>query len=144
MNPMASVRSDRHAELPDAGATKWCMPSSGGRGQPGRSTGTIVNGPGKMKEIGLQPTSTGQTGGREFGQKMSDLIIEGGAFERSFDRLAATGWKLNLQSAMRSGGAGPPVTSKMKFSCSNCGQNAWGKPDLAIDCRLCGAAMAPA
>ena len=26
---------------------------------------------------------------------------------------------------------------KAKFTCLNCGQNAWGKPDLAITCTPC-------
>jgi hypothetical protein len=94
----------------------------------------------KMKEIGLQPTSTGMVGGKETGQRMGDYIIPGGQFARAFAKLAATGWKMNLQSAHRDGKAAP-LNSKQKFSCPGCGQNAWGKPDLAIDCRLCGIPM---
>jgi predicted SprT family Zn-dependent metalloprotease len=90
----------------------------------------------KMKEIGLQPSSTGMVGGKETGQHMSDYIIPGGRFTRAFAKLAATGWKLNLQSAAQGGKVAGP-NSKQKFTCPGCGQNAWGKPDLAIDCRPC-------
>jgi hypothetical protein len=59
----------------------------------------------KMKAIGLQPSISGMVGGKETGQQMSHYIIRGGPFIRSYDKLAATGWKLNLQSA--SGRAAP-------------------------------------
>jgi hypothetical protein len=98
----------------------------------------------KMKAIGLQPSSTGMPGGKETGQKMLDYIIPDGPFTTAYGRLAATGWKLNLQSAHRPGPKGG-TSSKTKFTCSACGQNAWGKPDLAIICKLCGIDMlAPA
>jgi hypothetical protein len=96
----------------------------------------------KMKAIGLQPSSTGMVGGRETGQRMSDYIIPGGAFTLAFAKLAATGWKLNLQSAPRVGGTKAP-SSKTKFTCPACEQNAWGKPDLAIKCEPCDIVMSP-
>ena len=67
---------------------------------------------------------------------MSHYIIAGDAFEQAYDKLATTGWKLNLESAHRPGTQKAP-NSKVKFTCSNCGQNAWGKPDLAILCKPC-------
>jgi hypothetical protein len=89
-----------------------------------------------MKAIGLQPSSTGMVGGKETGQRMRDYVIPDGPFTCAFARLAATGWKLNLQSAHRPNDKPAPM-SKVKFSCSHCGQNAWGKPDLLILCGLC-------
>lgn len=38
---------------------------------------------GKMKAIGLQPSSTGAVGGKEVGQHMLDYIIPGGPFARA-------------------------------------------------------------
>jgi hypothetical protein len=93
----------------------------------------------KMKANGLQPSSTGMVGGKETGQRMLDYVIPGGRFEQSYERLAAAGWKLNLESAHRPGpkGAGPN-TNKSKFSCeADCGQNAWGKPSLDTVCVPC-------
>jgi SprT-like family len=94
----------------------------------------------KMKGIGLQPSSTGMVGGKETGQKMMDYIIPDGPFTKAYAKLAATGWKLNLQSAHQPGAKGG-ANSKTKFTCSSCGQNAWGKPDLAITCEPCGIKM---
>jgi hypothetical protein len=85
----------------------------------------------KMKAIGLQPSSTGMVGGKETGQRMSDYIIPGGAFGDSYDRLAQTNWRLNLESAHRPGQARGPA-SKVKFTCRLCGQNVWGKPNTAV------------
>ena len=90
----------------------------------------------KMKANGLQPSSTGMVGGKETGQHMSDYIIPGGRFERAFEKLAATGWGLNLQSAHWPGPKGGK-DSKTPFQCRKCGQNAWGRPDLAITCTPC-------
>jgi hypothetical protein len=95
-----------------------------------------------MKAAGLQPSSTGMVGGKETGQKMLDYIIPGGPFTRVHGELAATGWRLNLQSAHRPGAKGG-VNSKTKFTCAACGQNAWGKPDLAIACIPCDQPMTP-
>ena len=97
----------------------------------------------KMKSIGLQPSSTGMVGGRETGQAMSHYIIPDGAFQESFKRLAKSGWKLNLQSALTAGPKGGRK-DKTKFTCEKCGQNAWGKPDLAIICMHCRIQMKPA
>jgi len=94
----------------------------------------------KMESLGLQPSSTGMVGGKRTGQRRSDYIIPGGPFTQAFAKLAAIGWCLNLQSAHRPGPKGN-VNSKTKFTCASCGQNAWGKPDLAILCEPCGARM---
>jgi hypothetical protein len=97
----------------------------------------------KMKVIGLQPSSTGMVGGKETGQRMSDYILPDGPFDCSYDRLAATGWKLNLQSAPRPGGTKVP-NSKVKSTCPACGGNAWSKPNYQLACIACGnVPMAP-
>jgi hypothetical protein len=31
--------------------------------------------------------------------------------------------------------------SKVKFTCGECGQNVWGKPDLQVTCTPCGVEM---
>ncbi|WP_454621319.1 SprT-like domain-containing protein [Bradyrhizobium cenepequi] len=95
----------------------------------------------KMKSIGLYPSNTGKPGGKETGQHMSDYIIPDGAFAVAFAKLAAKGWKLNLQSAPRQGKSGGTTKDKTTFTCPSCQQNAWGKPTLAIDCHLCNVQM---
>ena len=57
-------------------------------------------------------------------------------------RLSGTGWRLNLESAHQPGLKGG-ANSKTKVTCPACGQNAWGKPDLYIDCKFCGRQMTP-
>lgn|SRR5215831_13738795 len=94
----------------------------------------------KMKEVGLQPSNTGAVGGKETGQSMSHYVIPGGRFADAFTKLAATGWRLNLESAHRAGPEGGRK-SKTRFTCGQCGQNAWGKPDLAVTCTPCGIEM---
>jgi len=81
-------------------------------------------------------------GGKETGQKMSDYIIPDGPFTKTYAKLAATGWKLNLQSAHRPGAKGG-TNSNTKFTCSSCGQNVWGKPDTKVLCMPCFAERHP-
>jgi predicted SprT family Zn-dependent metalloprotease len=97
---------------------------------------------GKMRSIGLQPSSTGKPGGKETGHRMSHYIVTGGRFAEVFAALAKTGWRLDLESAQCAGARGKP-DSKTPFTCPACGANAWGKPDLQISCIPCGARMVP-
>jgi hypothetical protein len=98
----------------------------------------------KMKFNGLQPTSTGMVGGRETGQHMDHYVIPGGRFEQAYDKLAASKWRLNLESAHRPGQQKGP-SSKTKFTCPQChDQNVWGKPDSRVDCHDCKIRMRPA
>ena len=90
-----------------------------------------------MKQVGLQPSSTGAVGGKETGQRMSHYIIPDGPFTAAFAKLAATGWRLNLQSAPQPGGKKAP-SSKVKSTCPACGGNAWAKPDYQLACVACG------
>jgi hypothetical protein len=87
----------------------------------------------KMKQIGLQPSTTGELGGMETGQSVSHYIIPGGRYSQAYAKLAARGFQLHWQSL--------PVkakkSSKMKFTCPDCGQNAWAKPDALLICGVC-------
>jgi len=94
----------------------------------------------EMESLGLMPSNDGQIGGRRTGQKMSHYIIPGGAFQNAFAALAAQGWRLNLQSTIYAG-ADKKLPSKLKFTCPECSQNAWGKPELAIRCDPCDVRM---
>jgi predicted SprT family Zn-dependent metalloprotease len=96
----------------------------------------------KMQTVGLTPSSTGMVGGKTTGAHMAHYITDGGPFSQAFATLAATGWKLNLESAPRDGGARSPP-SKVKSICPVCGGNAWAKPDYAIACVACGETMIP-
>src|SRR6266481_9364061 len=57
----------------------------------------------KMREIGLQPSSTGEPGGKETGQSVSHFIIPGGRYAKAYAKLAASGFQLHWQSVPASG-----------------------------------------
>jgi hypothetical protein len=92
---------------------------------------------GNMREIGLQPSSTGEEGGKETGQSVSHYILPGGRYAKAYAKLAATGFALHWQSAPASEQGGAKKSSKTKFTCPECGQNAWAKPDALLICGEC-------
>ena len=103
-----------------------------------------------MKRIGLRPSATGAPGGRETGDRMSQYVRPGGAFERAARELIAGGFRIEWCDAPRraaySGNAAAPRQAaasgvRRKFTCPACGQNAWAKPGAALRCGLDGEAM---
>ena len=91
----------------------------------------------KMKEIGLQPTTTGEPGGKETGEKVTHYIIPGGPYAKAYAKLETKGFQLHWQSAPAGKEAKAKKASKTKFTCPECGQNAWGKPDTLLICGVC-------
>jgi hypothetical protein len=51
-----------------------------------------------MKEIGLWPSNTGESGRKETGQSVTHYIVPDGAYARAYRKLAASGLQLNWQS----------------------------------------------
>jgi hypothetical protein len=49
----------------------------------------------KMREIGLQPSSTGEEGGAETGQSVSHYSIPEGRFAKAYAKLAASGFRVS-------------------------------------------------
>lgn len=91
-----------------------------------------------MIEIGLQPSTTGEPGGKTTGQKVSHYIIEGGPFANAVAKLKATGFEIRWQS--RSGDDAErqkKAASKTKYSCPSCELNAWAKPGVTLICGEC-------
>jgi hypothetical protein len=91
----------------------------------------------KMKEVGLQPSDTGQPGGKETGPKMSDYIIADGPYAKAYARLQARGFKLEWQSLPFGKESRTKRASKTKFTCPDCSQNAWAKRDAVLICGAC-------
>jgi hypothetical protein len=91
----------------------------------------------KVREIGLQPLSTGEEGGKETGQSMSHYIIPEGLFAKAYAKLAAAGFQLHWQSVPATEQARGKKSSKTKFTCPECGLNAWAKPDAHLICGEC-------
>jgi hypothetical protein len=92
---------------------------------------------GKMREVGLQPSTTGEEGGKETGQSVSHYIIPDGRYAKTYAKLAATGFQLHWQSAPASEQGRAKKSSKTKFTCPECRQNAWAKPDALLICGEC-------
>ena len=114
----------------------------------------------KMISIGLMPSSTGNPGGKEVGQKMSDYPVKSGAFikaseelinsdvfaglfyEVSPDMIALIDHDKPLFEQIKDyvidqeNNPQKPRKSKLKYSCS-C-SNVWGKPGLEMMCKSCG------
>ena len=88
-----------------------------------------------MREIGLQPSSTGEPGGKETGQSVTHYIIPEGRYTKAYAKLAASGFQLHWQSIPAVGSA--KKSSKTKFTCPDCGQNAWAKPGALWICGEC-------
>jgi hypothetical protein len=90
---------------------------------------------GKMRQVGLQPTSTGEPGGMETGQSITHYIIPEGLYAKAYAQLASSGYQLHWQSLPAGGSA--KKSSKNKFTCPECGQNAWAKPGAHLICGEC-------
>jgi hypothetical protein len=91
----------------------------------------------KMKEIGLQHSPTGEPGGKESDQSVTNYIIPGGAYATAFAKLQATGFQLHWESAHEGRDAKAKKASRTKFPCPGCEQNAWAKPDALLICGVC-------
>ena len=91
----------------------------------------------KTKEIGLQPSTTGEPGGKETGQSVTHYIIPGGAYVAAYAKLQATGFQLHWESAPEGRQAKAKKASKTKFTRPDCEQNAWAKPDALLICGVC-------
>jgi predicted SprT family Zn-dependent metalloprotease len=92
----------------------------------------------KMKEIGLQPSTTGAPGGKETGQSVTHYILPGGPYAQAYAKLKAKGLRLHWQSAPEGKEAkAKKAASKTKFTCPDCGQNAWAKADALLICGTC-------
>ncbi len=90
----------------------------------------------EMKRVGLYPSTTGDEGGKETGQKCSHYIVNNGSFAKAFDgfsRMADTDLSWFSREAAKKEG-GKKVSSKVKYTCSTCEQNAWAKPGAKLVC----------
>ena len=109
-----------------------------------------------MKRIGLQPTSTGEAGGKETGDSMSHLIVSNGLFEKAANILLgkgfAIGWAERVEAALRTGtepgnngqdDEGKKSGKRIKYYCAVCGLNVWARHGAEIDCHADKVLMLP-
>ena len=91
----------------------------------------------KMDEIGLPPISVPE--GKRTGQNCTNGIKAGGPFDVAYGKLK--GFKLGWQSRPQAKTPGGSNRNKVKFTCPDCGQNAWAKEGASLVCGLCNEPM---
>jgi hypothetical protein len=85
------------------------------------------------------PTATGELGGKEIGQRMTHLINENGRFAQVATTLfrehpAILYHDRNSESDKT---RKKKAASKTKYTCPECGLNAWAKPEAPLICGDC-------
>jgi len=92
----------------------------------------------KMVEIGLAPSDTGQPGGKATGPKVSHYVERDGAFARATkDFLLGESMPLWGDPNVDDPTARKKRESKTKYTCPECGTNAWAKPNTNLICGDC-------
>jgi hypothetical protein len=75
--------------------------------------------------------------GKETGSSVSHYILPVGAYAAAYAELQQTGFRLHWQSTQPTKERERSRRSKTKFTCIQCGQNAWAKPDAMLACCAC-------
>ena len=94
-----------------------------------------------MRAVGLIPSSTGEPGGKETGQRVSHYIEEDGRFALACADLLAT--RTGMVPFVEAGSEADRETRekkaacKTKYTCPGCGANAWAKPETGLGCTDC-------
>ena len=79
-------------------------------------------------------------GGKQTGQSVDPEIMSGAAFDVAAEGLIASGFTLNWQSYAMPG-KGRKKKNKIKYTCPDCQQNAWAKPEASLMCGACMSTM---
>jgi hypothetical protein len=95
-----------------------------------------------MKSVGLIPSNTGKTGGKQTGQQMDHYIQPGGPFDLACRALLDDGFTLSFVDLWKTPERWKKAASKTKYTCPGCGLNAWGKPEIHLVCGECKERMA--
>lgn len=94
-----------------------------------------------MKEIGLHPSETGKPGGAETGRYVSHYIVKDGPFDVAFEKFQKKYDMTLFGDIVTASKKQKGKTSKFKFVCPECGQNAWAKVTAKLICGDCEEAM---
>jgi hypothetical protein len=95
---------------------------------------------GMMRAVGLIPSASGAPGGREVGQQMTHYIEEDGRFAKACAELIGSGFDALYVELWQEGDAAKrakKAASKTRYTCPQCGVNAWAKPQVALICGDC-------
>ncbi|KIU26967.1 hypothetical protein SR39_31100 [Methylobacterium radiotolerans] len=94
-----------------------------------------------MRAVGLIPSTSGEPGGKEIGQRVSHYIEPGGRFAQACAELVYLRGDavpyVELGSELEREARERKAASKTKYTCPACGANAWAKPGIALDCGAC-------
>ena len=115
-------------------------------GKPSRSSYHNKEWADKMDVIGLTPSDTGRPGGKRTGQHMNHYVIEDGAYAKASTELLSSGFVISWRDRAREDGPGKGKTAgkagvRTKYTCPDCGLNAWAKPEVVILCGGCEVAL---
>jgi predicted SprT family Zn-dependent metalloprotease len=92
----------------------------------------------KMHEVGLIPSAIGKPEGKETGQRVTHLIEENGRFARAVTKLLDEHPAILYSDRSDNDAARKKkAASKTKYTCSDCGVNAWAKPKTLLICGTC-------
>ena len=89
---------------------------------------------GKMKQLGLHPSNTGEVGGKECGQSMTHYIVEGGAFSEACGGIPDDITLPWVHAPRKLREKKPPT--RIKYTCA-CGNAAWAKRECNLVCGDC-------
>jgi SprT-like family len=124
-------------------------------GTPGRGRYHNREWAARMKEIGLQASSTGQQGGDETGDRVSHYILPDGPFDRAARTLLTRGFSIHWTETPPTAAKAPSEDEdegeggetegtksgkRVKYTCPRCSLNAWAKHDARL---VCGTDMTP-
>lgn len=90
-----------------------------------------------MKDVGLFPSDTAKPGGAETGRYISHYIVKNGRFDLAYDRFQKKSDLTLFGDILTASKKGKVKTSKFKFVCPECSQNAWAKVTAKLTCGDC-------
>lgn len=98
----------------------------------------------KMDEIGLEPTSTGQPGGKRTGRNVTHMIVDDGPYALSFDRfIAQHPDAVGVFAITAPKAVAKKDKSKVPHICPECEAKVWGKLGIRVYCGDCDEQMQP-
>jgi predicted SprT family Zn-dependent metalloprotease len=90
-----------------------------------------------MKDVGLYPSDTAKPGGAETGRYVSHYIVPEDPFCRAYEKFSKK-YDMSLFGDLPDAKKkGKGKTSKFKFVCPECSQNAWAKVTAKLVCGDC-------
>ena len=100
-----------------------------------------------MRAVGLIPSTTGEPGGKETGQRVSHYVEPGGRFARAcselIDRHREMVPYVEADGEAERGTREKKAASKTRYTCPRCGVNAWAKPGTRLACGVCTVPLEP-